>query len=298
MNHLFSDHLMGKAALWRILVGLIMIAAIYVLPLFGLGFALAAFFPNLGPSALLGQEPLHLVVLLSTFIPVWFGVRLAMAWPIGAPIQALYSAALRINWRDFAIGASIALIVASITEIGLSAALFGDDFTYDAYLINDTRTWLAFLGPFLILILFQAGAEEVLFRGYILRLSWARGGRFWWAIFIPSFIFGLGHFSPSEFGGNAWFYVLNTTVSGVILCAITVFRGNLGAAFGLHFGVNAFGMLILSNKGYLSGGALFLNSTALDDGVTGLAMLALTLIEVVLYTVWAYRVYGRILPRF
>ena len=74
-----------------------------------------------------------------------------------------------------------------------------------------------------------------LFRGYLLQTISARGGNFIWAAFLPSVIFGCLHFDYATFGANAFAYVASTAVFGMILCAVTLRLGNIGAAFGLHF---------------------------------------------------------------
>lgn len=85
------------------------------------------------------------------------------------------------------------------------------------------------------LLMIQIGAEEILFRGYLLQTISARGGNFIWAAVLPSVIFGCLHFDYATFGANAFAYVASTAVFGMILCAVTLRLGNIGAAFGLHF---------------------------------------------------------------
>lgn len=294
MDHFISTQMRNRSQIWRILVGTLIMSIVYILPVLGLGVMIGYFVPQAGPNFLFGLTPLSLAVLLATFIPIWFGVRFAMFWPIGMPLQALYGVTQRINWRDFGIAAAVGICGVAAYEIVMTFVL--TDIATQPQMIHSLDIWVMWLLPVMALILFQAGAEELVFRGYFLRLIWARGGRLWWAIFVPSFVFGLGHFAPSEFGANAWLYTVNTTVTGMILCAITLHRGNIGAAFGLHFAVNVFGLLIKGNAGYLSGMALFLASADLTAPSTGLSLAAMTLVEIVLYVVWARRTYGKILP--
>ncbi len=89
--------------------------------------------------------------------------------------------------------------------------------------------------PMLAFLMIQIGAEEILFRGYLLQTISARGGNFIWAAVLPSVIFGCLHFDYATFGANAFAYVASTAVFGMILCAVTLRLGNIGAAFGLHF---------------------------------------------------------------
>jgi membrane protease YdiL (CAAX protease family) len=297
MQDVVSNHLRQHAKIWRILVGLIIFTIVYVTPLVILGGMIAIFSASPSTDFTLGTTPIDLAMIMATFIPAWFGIRFAMFWPFRTTLQSLYGVANRLNWRDLSIGFSFAFCILCVLEIITALFLTGPGTGYEAQLVSTPDVWLMWFAPLFALILVQVGAEELLFRGYLLRTIWARGGRFWWAIFIPSFVFGLGHFSPNEFGPNAWLYAANTTVTGIILCAVTIWRGNMGAAFGLHLGVNCFSILILSNKGYLSGGALFLNQAAPDAPITGIAFAAATLIEIGLYVVWAHRTYGKIIPR-
>ena len=125
----------------------------------------------------------------------------------------------------------------------------------------------------------------MLFRGYLLQHIRARGGRFWWSIFLPSLLFGMLHFDFPIFGVNAFFYMLHTSVAGIILCLVTLKTGNLGAALGLHFGVNAL-MLIFGLEGHLDGMSLFVIQLDPKGAQATLSLLIFTLFEGLAFLIW------------
>jgi membrane protease YdiL (CAAX protease family) len=158
--------------------------------------------------------------------------------------------------------------------------------------------WLTYLVPFIVLIFLQIGAEELFFRGYLLRLVYSRKASLFWAVYVPSLLFGLAHLDPITYGLNSVFYVLNTTVTGVVLCFITLWRGNIAMAMGIHFAVNTFALLILGQSGSLigSGGSIWLSTIAPQSVTLGVTMVLITVVEIVLYSIWARHRYGGIIP--
>ena len=146
---------------------------------------------------------------------------------------------------------------------------------------------------------FASRRRRAFFRGYLLRLIYARRASLLWAVYIPSLLFGLAHFDPVTYGGNAVFYVFNTTVTGVILCFIVLWRGNIGMAMGIHFAVNISAILIVGqdNTPIGSGGAFWVSTIAPKSDTLGLIMVAFTLLEIILYFVWAKRYHGALIPR-
>ena len=158
--------------------------------------------------------------------------------------------------------------------------------------------WLIYLMPLIILVFLQIGAEELFFRGYLLRLIYSRKARLFWAVYVPSFLFGLAHLDPITYGFNSVLYVLNTTVTGVILCFITLWRGNIAMAMGIHFAVNIFAILIIGqgDTPIGSGAALWLSTIAPKSATLGLSMILITVVEIFLYSIWARRRYGALIP--
>ncbi|MEP5154368.1 CPBP family intramembrane glutamic endopeptidase [Planktotalea sp.] len=117
--------------------------------------------------------------------------------------------------------------------------------------------WLALLTPALIALFIQTSAEEVLFRGYMQQQLAARfnSPQVW--MLIPSALFGLAHYAPGSYGGNAWLVVIWAGVFGLIAADLTARSGTLGPAIALHFVTNISALLLIAPQGEMSGLALY-----------------------------------------
>ena len=284
-DRLFHPSVLGnRSQIWRICLGLFLIAIIYVSTSFG-------WFISLDRMAQmhlegLGSTPADLAALLFSFFFIWLGIALVCRWLHRHPLHALYGPTYKINWQHFLIGAGLAFATAIISETSsytISRHFF--DASSQPNPNITTTLWLRWVIPISALIFVQIGAEEMLFRGYLLQHIRARGGRFWWSIFLPSFLFGMLHFDFPIFGVNALFYMLHTSVAGIILCLVTLKTGNLGAALGLHFGVNAL-MLIFGLEGHLDGMSLFVIQLDPKGAQATLSFLIFTLFEGLAFLIW------------
>jgi len=282
-------------AIWRILVGALIIIAIYVLGLFGVGLFLngtAGFDFNQGSQS-------TLIVFLVSFIPVWLTTGAVTRVLFGFSLPQLYGRSGKIQWLDF----RVAFLYVFVCVLALELLVFVATWMMGAppYMRNAAvpiTDWLTYLLPFLIFVFIQIGAEELFFRGYLLRLIYSHKASLLWAVYVPSFLFGLAHLDPITYGVNSVLYVLNTTVTGVILCFITLWRGNIAMAMGIHFAVNTFAILIIGqgDTPIGSGAALWLSNIAPKSVTMGASMVVITVVEIVLYSIWARRGYGALIP--
>ena len=144
--------------------------------------------------------------------------------------------------------------------------------------------WLLFLPLALPLVMVQISAEELVFRGYLQSQLAAqfRHPIFW--IGIPSILFGLLHYSPEMAGDNAWMLVVWAGVFGVAAADLTARSGTLGPALALHFINNVFAILFAAPEGDLDGAALYTFPLALD--APGLASTILPLELMVTLCAW------------
>ena len=135
--------------------------------------------------------------------------------------------------------------------------------------------WLLFLPLALGLVMIQISAEELLFRGYLQSQLAAqfRHPIVWMA--IPSVLFGLLHYSPNMAGENAWVLVVWACIFGVAAADLTARSGTLGPALALHFTNNIFAILFAAPQGNLDGAALYTFPLKLD--APGLAATVLPL---------------------
>ena len=94
--------------------------------------------------------------------------------------------------------------------------------SFSPKMILNFDLWFLWLRPISTVLFIQIGAEELFFCGYLLQTIKASGGNIVWAAVFPSILFGFGYFDPEAYGLNAYFYVLQTTVLGIILCLVTL----------------------------------------------------------------------------
>ncbi len=284
-DNLFHPSVFGnRSQIWRICLGLFLIVIIYVSLSFGWFITL----DRLAQIRLegLGSTPIDLAALLFSFFFIWLGIALVCRLLHRHPLHALYGLTYKINWQHFLIGAGLAFATAIITETSIS--IFSWHFFEPSSQANPNITatlWLRWVIPISALVFVQIGAEEILFRGYLLQHIRARGGRFWWSIFLPSLLFGMLHFDFPIFGVNAFFYMLHTSLAGIILCLVTLKTGNLGAALGLHFGVNTL-MLIFGLEGHLDGMSFFVIQLDPKGAQATLSFMIFTLFEGLAFLLW------------
>ena len=284
-----------KFAVWRILVGAVIIVAIYGLGLFGVGF----FLNGMAGFDLTQSSQITLIVFLASFIPIWLGTGAVTRVLFGFSLLYLYGRSGNIRWSDFRVAFVYIFVIVLVFELLILAATWVTG--TPPYTRNDVVSildWLIYLLPLIVLVFLQIGAEELFFRGYLLRLIYSRKASLFWAVYVPSFLFGLAHLDPITYGFNSVLYVLNTTVTGVILCFITIWRGNIAMAMGIHFAVNIFAIIIIGHGDTPigSGGALWLSTIAPKSVTLGASMIVITVVEIVLYSIWTRRRFGALIP--
>jgi len=199
-------------AVWRILVGAVIIVAIYGLGLFGIGF----FLNGMAGLDLTQSSQKTLIVFLASFIPIWLGTGAVTRVLFGFSLPHLYGRSGNIRWSDFHVAFVYIFVIVLLLELLVFAATWVMGTT--PYTRNDAVSifdWLIYLMPLIVLVFLQIGAEELFFRGYLLRLIYSRKARLFWAVYVPSFLFGLAHLDPITYGFNSVLYVLNTAVTGV-----------------------------------------------------------------------------------
>lgn len=260
-----------KAQLWRVVLGLGLVAVIYTLWMFGTGFALwwnhdlariEAQLAEVGAA----RDPVSLLILLSTFLGIWLGVWVVMRVLHRAPMASLFGRA-PVVLRDFVTGVALMALVGGPLTLAMAPLMPA------LVLTDDLGRWLTLLPLALLGVLIQTGGEEAVFRGYLQGHLAARfAGRLVW-LGVPTLLFGLAHFNGE--GGNAWLVVAATGLFGLIASDLTARSGSLGLAWGLHFANNVLAILILSVTGALDGLALLrLPEGSLPDAVLRPLLLA------------------------
>ncbi|SFS88568.1 hypothetical protein SAMN04488040_2262 [Sulfitobacter marinus] len=251
------------ASLWRVIVGFLAASAIYLLlnnMLFTLIFKMvgpqnSAFFDDL----LTGQTPAAMFLLLGSFGLMTLGVTI-VARVLHHRSFASLIGPLGLATSQFFAVARMLVIVGAVIFL-LPPWSMGN-----SYIPNlELGKWLMLLPFSLVAVLVQASAEEIVFRGYVQQQLAARfKSPLVWMV-LPSFLFALGHYLPSEAGENALIIALWAGVFGMLMADLTARAGSLGPAIAVHFCNNVSAILIISMPHDLSGLALYLTPFSMED---------------------------------
>ncbi len=250
----------GKMTLLRLIFGTIVILLVWTLSTFAvvrIGWGFVALVPDslqpdgYGMEAFL-TSPIGVLTALVTFCGIWAGAWLVMRWIHREPLSALFGNSHRISRSGFLNG----FVAVFLTSIFSEVLLYALDPVIQRGSIG-LSVWLMALVPVAMLAFVQTSAEELLFRGYLPRgLARVFRSPLVWAL-LPTLVFTALHWSgDSALAMNAA-GLISIGAFSVVLMMLVHATGNLGAAFGAHFGNNLFGFLLISHQASLSSFALF-----------------------------------------
>jgi membrane protease YdiL (CAAX protease family) len=229
------DHLARTPATrpWQAIVGTLVVAAgflligVIVVTMFVLGAAVLGLPSPIHPSGLPKGTPAGLAMSLLSIAPV-----LLLVFGTAALIQrrrpgTLSSVAGRLRWTwllTCAVVGLLAMILGQVaqyfalTSAGLDTEMFG------------WAGWDAFLPLLVVIVLlvpFQAAAEEYVFRGWFVQAVGAHVRNPIWSILIGSALFASLH-------GYSWAGLLDVFMFGAVMAWLSVRTGGLEAAIALH----------------------------------------------------------------
>ncbi|WP_282609582.1 CPBP family intramembrane glutamic endopeptidase [Pelagibius sp. Alg239-R121] len=182
---------------------------------------------------------------------------------VGLKITDIVSPKTAPNWLLSVIAAfSVFLIVTPINLINLWTHSQRSDVTFDPL----SGLALIFIPIILILIIFQATAEEIVFRGYLVQLV-GRWTKSWWVItLIIGGLFFAVHLPSPIFDVLGWLAYLNYILLAVLFTLLALITGRLEYSIGAHIGWN-WGLLVLDYNSpsapdlYLGAGAIVYTGT-------------------------------------
>ncbi|SDI77609.1 CPBP family intramembrane glutamic endopeptidase [Nonomuraea jiangxiensis] len=241
------DHLARNAAArpWRAILGTLIVAVgffvIGIVVVYA-GLVLAAILGIPAPLAptgdLFGDPVFGLVVVLLSIAPV-----LALVLGTAALVQrrrpgTLSSVAGRLRWSWLLSCAGLAIVAlvlgqgTQLLALSLTGASSDDMFGWSG--------WGVFLPAMIVIVLlvpFQAAAEEYIFRGWLVQAVGAHVSSPVWAIFLGSALFASLH-------GYSWIGLVDVFAFGAVMAWLAVRTGGLEAPIALHVMNNmlAFGL--------------------------------------------------------
>lgn len=251
-----------RPQVWRLVLGMVLSLLVYALVVLTI-FAAIWLATETDPdfrwvdTILRADTPTAMLILLFTFSGMAMGPMVAARLLHKRKAGTLFGPAVRVL-RDF-------VTAAAIVGTLLSLSLVGWSFFYDALPGIPFNIWITVLPLAVLGVLIQTGAEEIVFRGYLLQQLAARfSSPFIWAI-VPALLFGIAHYSPQTAGANVWLVVGAAGIFGLIAADLTARSGSIGAAWGFHFANNTLALLIIATQGTLTGLALFRTPYSVSD---------------------------------
>ncbi len=254
-----------KSQLWRLLIGSVLCIGIYT-GFIGVLFGLLILTQGVDQAALLAREvteaktPTAALALLFTFVGMALGPIITVRLLHKRPAASLFGPRVRVI-RDFAVAAGTVGLIYGLAMIFWTAR-------HDAVPQLDFSLWLSFLPLAIVALLIQTGAEELVFRGYLMQQLAARfRSPLIWMVF-PALIFGAVHFDPTTSGDNVWLIIAAAGLFGLVATDLTAVTGSIGAAWGFHFANNFAALLIVAVDGTIPGLALYLTPYGTEDIAT------------------------------
>ncbi len=254
----------GKAQLWRLAIGIVLIAGVFLI---SYQFVEQALFTLLGPSGFAaltgadgGASQLSVLFLLFSFGLVILSVLVALRVAHNRGFLEVLGAPRLLIQQFFSVLAMIVLLYAVLTILppwDMGAPLEPN---------VSIGAWLLVLPFALAAILVQVSAEEILFRGYLQQQLAARFSTPLVWILVPSALFGAGHYLPQA-GDLALVIALWSMLFGLAMADLTARAGTLGPAIALHLMNNAVAILFVSMPDSLSGLSLYHSPFDMTDEV-------------------------------
>jgi hypothetical protein len=264
----YAAHVLHTAAAaprseaWRTALGVVMMVGLYLA--LALVYQQAVFemgrtSPTFEAELLGGSTPLAMYILLGSFglitVAVFIVVRLLHKRDVLSVLGPVILAVPQF-FRVMALLVLVGAAVMILPPYGIGGALVPN---------LAPGLWAMLLPLSLLAVFIQISAEEVFFRGYLQQQLAARfRSPLVWMV-LPSVLFAIGHYQPSEAGDNAVLIVVWAGLFGILMADLTARAGSIGPALAVHFVNNMTALLITSLPDSLGGLALFHTPFGMDD---------------------------------
>lgn len=251
-----------QAQLWRLLLGVLAMVALYVvLSLFYQQAIseLTRYVPDFTAQLMAGSTPLAMYVLLFSFVLISISVFVVVRLLHKRVALSVMGPVILVVPQFFRVLGLLVLLVCALAVL--------PPYGYGAPLLPNLSfgLWALLLPLSLLAVFVQISAEEIFFRGYLQQQLAARFSSPWVWMVIPSVLFALGHYQPSEAGENAVMITVWAGLFGVLMADLTARAGSIGPALAVHFVNNVTALLITSLPDSLGGLALFHTPFGMED---------------------------------
>lgn len=262
--------------IWRIPVGFVAITTIWFCGLIGMMLLLRRFLPYISPEfdfTTLDLDPINeaheVLLLLGCFSFFWLGLWIILRLFHKQKFITLFEFTREQRFRQIVLGFLLVMFALLIFEFILLVQ-YRSDYSYFAEL-KPGVVWNKFLLVFpllFVLTLVQSGAEELIFRGYLLQqLALRFDSWIIWAL-LPSLFFGLLHYDSDLSLIGRLLYIYSTTIFGLVACVLVWLCGSLWPAIGMHFTNNIYAFSFIGVEDYFEGTQLWtVPKDSLEDGL-------------------------------
>lgn len=211
----------------------------------------------------------------------------ALAWALrrlhGRRLGSLIEASGRLDLREAGVGAGLALAAAAVATV-IAAVCGWLELTYAPQPDAGSVAALTMLA----ITPFQAAAEELVYRGYLMQQlrAMSRHPAIW--LLAPALLFTLAHAAGMAPGAEGWRYLGHILLFGLFAGALVRLRGGLSAAIGFHTVNNLLALLVFQSD--LSGLGLGpIRMATAPGGIAGWALVLVDLVVLAGLLLWVRR---------
>ena len=154
---------------------------------------------------------------------------------LGLSTREIIAPMAKVSVKLVAIVAAICFVLLSVTTF---AYIGSNDVASFVALDLLPANYLHFVPLILIIVVFQASAEELLFRGYFLQLVGRITKRWWIILPIVAGSFAAIHFANPEIDAFGWFAYFDYVLGGLLFTSVALMTGRLEYSIGMHIGWN------------------------------------------------------------
>lgn len=205
------------------------------------------FASTLNPMALGLSQNSGLLLLLAPFIVVFIGLVFVIVYVHRIGVIQVFTSFKRYRWKHFFYAAAIWFILLALADI---IYYFNSPDAYKFHFEGGQFFWLLIIS--LLFFPFQAGWEELYFRGNLLQGLALLTRYRWIAIIATSIAFGLVHATNPEVKEYGMTVAMAQYMGfGLLLGIIVVMDGGLEMALGVHIVNNIYASVFVSYSGSL-----------------------------------------------
>ncbi len=246
---------------WRWVAATFLIVALWIYPAAGLEL--------LAKQAVSGAAAWQRLLRdLVTFIPFLLATPLVWRYATGLPVARLVNTRGRIATSRIATG-FLAWLVLSALSTGVDWWLEPTAYRYTFV----AATFVPFAVVVVLLLPLQTSAEELFFRGWILR--WAEGLPVAARVAISGVVFALPHAGNPEAAGRAAAALAAWFLLGAGWAYVSVRDGGIELALGAHLANNVFSLLIVGYDGAALPTSAIMTTSSLDIYATLASLVAM-----------------------